>query len=112
MESMDALQGVFGGWPARDMSKRQDLIDLGWHEKEFQRRTSFAFVIDDAKSEKYLGCLYLYPSRKIEKGADVHMWLCTSGYSDGRMRELWLVTEEWLKASWPLTGLNFPTRKP
>ena len=32
------------GWPA-GLTLRQNLIDLGWHEKEFQNRTSFAYTM-------------------------------------------------------------------
>lgn len=113
MESVNELQGVFGEyshWPSPDLTERQDLVDLGWHEKEFQRRSSFAYVVEDANTQKYLGCLYLYPSRKGEKDADVYMWLRTPEYSDERMKTLWGLVEEWLK-SWPFENLHFPTRK-
>ena len=41
--SADHLKGIFpppSTWPD-GLSLEQDLIDLGWHQKEFQRRTSF-----------------------------------------------------------------------
>lgn len=44
MTSIDHLQGIFGprsSWPSSDLTFEQDLIDLGWHQKEFQRKTSF-----------------------------------------------------------------------
>ena len=41
MTSIEHLQGIFGKqskWPSLDLSFEQDLIDLGWHQKEFQRK--------------------------------------------------------------------------
>ena len=42
MTSIEHLQKTkpFGPnhkWPAKDLSFEQDLIDLGWHQKEFQK---------------------------------------------------------------------------
>ena len=40
MSSRDHLWAMFGeqwGWPPADLTLEQDLIDLGWHQKEFQR---------------------------------------------------------------------------
>jgi len=46
MSSLNHLQGIFGPnstWPEADLTLEQDLIDLGWHQKEFQIRSSFAY---------------------------------------------------------------------
>jgi len=47
--SIDNLKGVFGErykkWPPKDLTLEQDLIDLGWHQKEFQNRSSFAYTV-------------------------------------------------------------------
>ena len=32
------------GWP-EGLTLHQNLIDLGWHEKEFQNRSSFAYTV-------------------------------------------------------------------
>ncbi len=48
MSSRERLIGTFGSestWPAADLSLRQNLIDLGWHQKEFQKRSSFAYSL-------------------------------------------------------------------
>jgi hypothetical protein len=43
--SGDSVFGPHSTWPAADLSLEQDLIDLGWHQKEFQRRSSFAYTV-------------------------------------------------------------------
>lgn len=50
MTSIEHLQKTkpFGPdhkWPTKDLTFEQDLIDLGWHQKEFQRKTSFACTV-------------------------------------------------------------------
>ena len=60
--SIEHLQGVFGAdstWPRPDISLEQDLIDLGWHQKEFQKRTSFAYTVMSPDESMCLGCFYI-----------------------------------------------------
>ncbi len=48
MTSLDHLKGVFGPksyWPSAELTFEQDLIDLGWHQKEFQIRRSCTYTI-------------------------------------------------------------------
>jgi len=69
MTSVDHLKGVFGPnstWPSKDLTIEQDLIDLGWHQKEFQRRTSFAYTVMNLDESLCLGCVYIDPTRKKE----------------------------------------------
>ena len=37
--------GKICDWPAADLTLEQDLIDLAWHQKEFQTNSSFAYEI-------------------------------------------------------------------
>ena len=48
MSSREHLWARFGstwGWPAADLTLEQDLIDLAWHQKEFQLRSAFALTV-------------------------------------------------------------------
>ena len=79
MTSVDHLRGVFGpqsDWPAEDLTLEQDLIDLGWHQKEFQIRRSFAYTVMNLSETTCLGCVYINPARnrgydcdEVERGA-------------------------------------------
>ena len=47
MSSVERLTTVFderSGWP-QGLTLEQNLIDLGWHQKEFQMRRSFAYTV-------------------------------------------------------------------
>ena len=62
MSSVEHLQGVFGTndeWPSKDLTFEQDLIDLGWHQKEFQSRSSFAYTVVSLDESEVVGCLYI-----------------------------------------------------
>lgn len=67
MTSIDHLKGVFGPkskWPSTNLTFEQDLIDLGWHQKEFQTRRSFAYTIVKPDESQVAGCLYINPTSK------------------------------------------------
>ena len=71
MSSIDHLKGVFGPnnpWPDVDLTLEQDLIDLGWHQKEFQIRSSFAYTVMRPDESRCLGCPYsCIKMNKLEK---------------------------------------------
>ena len=67
MTSVDHIAGVFGPdthWPAPELTLEQDLIDLAWHQKEFQIRSSFTYTVVTPDESAVLGCVYLLPSLK------------------------------------------------
>jgi hypothetical protein len=47
------------------LTLEQNLIDLGWHQKEFQRRRSFAYTVVHPSESQVLGCVYINPTRKL-----------------------------------------------
>jgi len=88
MASIEHLQKTkpFGPnhkWPTKDLSYEQDLIDLGWHQKEFQRRTSFAYTMMNLDETECLGCLYIYPSDNPNYDAVIMMWVRQSEVANG-----------------------------
>ncbi len=82
--SVNHLQGIFGPrskWPSKDLTFEQDLIDLGWHQKEFQIRSSFAYTVMNPGESQCLGCIYIFPSTKSGFDAEVYMWVKKSAYA-------------------------------
>src|SRR5438552_204287 len=39
-----------------------NLVDLGWHQKEFELRRSFAYTVVAPDESRVLGCPYINPS--------------------------------------------------
>ena len=74
MESAADIKAANPGssWP-EGLTKEKNLIDLAWHQREFEARRSFAWVIESADGG-YLGCLYVYPSIAGEESAEVVWW--------------------------------------
>ena len=69
-------------WPD-GLTIEQNLIDLGWHEYEFQNHTSFAYTITDLTDELTLGCCYIYPSQLDEHEVSVSYWVRSSELNTG-----------------------------
>jgi hypothetical protein len=110
MSSINHVHGVFGpehDWPTKELTHEQDLIDLGWHQKEFQNRTSFAFTMMSLDESECLGCVYFYPSENPNYDVKVILWV-----RDSRKeldQELFETVKEWLK-EWPFKKPGFPGR--
>jgi len=84
-------------WPD-GLTRRKNLIDLAWHQREFEAKRSFAWVIEDDTST-YLGCLYVYPSMAVENSADVVWWWRTGAKVDQELfrknLKAWIFGENW-----------------
>ena len=101
-------------WPDSDwpdgLTLRQNLIDLGWHEKEFQNRTSFAYTMVTLDESKVLGCVYFYPTNKSDHDAEVYMWVRESELKNGLDERLFNEVQKWLEKDWPFNNPGYPGR--
>ena len=111
MTSAEHLRGVFGPggkWP-QGLSFEQDLIDLGWHHKEFQRRRSFAYTVMRVDESQCLGCLYIEPTTLPGYGAEVFCWIRASHAADLDGR-LYNTLRAWIEVQWPFKAVVYPGR--
>lgn len=111
MTSVSELQGLFGPsshWPL-DLTFEQDLIDLGWHHKEFQRRTSFAYTMLSPDEQDCWGCVYVYPTEREGFDAEAYCWVRTS-HAAQLDAVLYSALKSWLTQSWPFQRVAFPGR--
>ena len=114
MTSIDHLQGVFGpnsNWPSKDLTFEQDLIDLGWHQKEFQRRTSFAYTVVKLDESEVVGCLYIYPTSKGDYNASIMMWVRASEVANGLDNILFDSVKKWISEKWSFKKVAYPGRE-
>jgi hypothetical protein len=112
MTSICELQGIFGpgsNWPPPDLSLEQDLIDLGWHHKEFQRRSSFAYTVLSSDERTCLGCAYLYPTELPGFDAEAYCWV-RSSHAAALDAALHTALKQWLRECWPFRQVAFPGR--
>lgn len=98
-----------GTWP-EGLTLRQNLVDLGWHEKEFQMRQSFAYTVVSPTEDRVLGCVYVNPSHKAGHDAVVHLWARQSELGSGLEDRLYDAVRSWLRDVWPFAAPAFPGR--
>ncbi len=101
------LVARFGpGWPT-GLTRRQNLVDLGWHEKEFQRRGSFAYTLVAPDESRVLGCVYIEPTALPGHDAAVRYWVRSSELETGLEAELGSALRDWLARCWPFRNPRF-----
>jgi RimJ/RimL family protein N-acetyltransferase len=106
--SKEHLQDIWGpGWP-EGLTLEQNLIDLGWHQKEFQRRRSFAYTVVALDESRVVGCVYINPTRKTGYDAVVYLWARQSELASGMETELTEAVKAWLAAKWPFKNPALP----
>lgn len=113
MTSVDHLQGVFGpnsSWPEPTLTFEQDLIDLGWHQKEFQRRTSFAYTVMAPDESVCLGCMYIFPTDIESYDAMVLMWVRKTAYDNNLDPKLEKEVKDFIEKQWPFEKVAYPGR--
>ncbi len=110
--SVDHLKGVFGpdsSWP-ENLTLEQDLIDLGWHQKEFQRCSSFAYTVVTPDESRCLGCVYIDPPSRPGYDAEVYLWVRQSDLAKGLDTLLYNTVKEWVREEWPFNNVAYPGR--
>lgn len=108
MSSVAHLQGVWRNhWP-EGLTLEQNLVDLGWHHKEFQRRTSFAYTVVEPDESRVLGCVYIYPPSKRGFDAEVYYWTRQSELANGLEEELGQALQTWFESEWPFESVAYP----
>jgi len=112
MSSVEHLRDIWpgSGWPD-GLTFEQDLIDLGWHQKEFQTRRSFAYTVVSLDESEVLGCVYVDPTRKLGYDAVVYLWARQSALASGLETRLHAAVKTWLAESWPFKSVAFPGRE-
>jgi len=107
MSSIDIIRKTRGGsWPNSDLTFEDDMIDLAWHQREFENSSSFAFTVMNLDETECLGCFYLYPAGfrgEAPEGSDVDVsfWVTQKAYDEGLYNELYFAIKDWLQSEWP-----------
>jgi len=111
MTSTKYLQNLWGSkWP-EGHTLEQNIIDLGWHQYEFQNRRSFAYSIVPKDESRILGTIYINPTRKKGYDAAIHYWVRQSEVKTGFEEKVLVALKKWLKEDWPFRNAAFPSRE-
>ena len=92
--------GEVWGWPAENLTLEQDIIDLAWHQKEFELKNSFAYTVISLDQSKVLGCVYLYPASSENLDADVWFWARESELESNLEEDIKVFLTVWLNNAW------------
>ena len=111
MTSQEHLRATLPwGWPPNDLTLEQDLIDLGWHQKEGQMETSFNYAVMSSDERRLLGCVYVDPTRKAGYDAEVAWWVRTDELGTGLEAALEATVRRWIAEAWPFGQVGYPGR--
>jgi len=115
MSSVAHLQRTYSAiwgsdWPA-GLTLEDDLVDLGWHQREFTLRTSFAYTVMEPDESRCLGCLYINPTSRRGHDAAVTLWVRADTLESGLDGELYAVVRQWIAGTWPFASPAFPGRE-
>jgi len=107
--SAEHLKTVWPGskWPD-GLTLEQNLIDLGWHQKEFQTRRSFAYTVVTPSEMRVIGCVYIVPTHKQGHDAEVYLWARQSELAGGLEDRLYDAVKNWVAKDWPFKAAAFP----
>lgn len=94
--------------PWLETTRDENLVDLGWHQKEFEWRRSFAYTVVAPDESRVLGCVYLYPDDELD--VDVRMWVRRDAWENGLDPELEQAVKDWLEVKWPFERVRFRER--
>ena len=111
MTHREYLWSLFGeawGWPPATLTLEEDLIDLAWHQKEHQLRSTFNFAVMAPDESRLLGCVYVDPPTKQGFDAEVFWWAVPD--EDGLEDEVGRAATAWIEAEWPFENAAYPGR--
>jgi hypothetical protein len=94
--------------PWSETTLEENLVDLGWHQKEFELRRSFAYTVVTPDESRVLGCVYLYPSDEAD--VEVRLWVRREAWDEGLDPLLEQAVREWLAEQWPFRSVVWHER--
>ena len=83
-------------WPL-SITLNDNLVDLGWHEKEFRDGASFAYTVTNPYRNICYGCIYIIPTTQ---GPTLSFWLRSDGQSPLDEETFEVLIREWLARDW------------
>lgn len=116
MSSIDTIRKYRpGSWPSKDLTFEDDLIDLCWHQREFEHRSSFAYTVMNIDETKCLGCVYFYPPgtrgrAPKDSDVDVSMWVTSDADKKNLYHVLFTVIDQWIKTEWPFKHVHYTSK--
>ena len=115
MSSVGHIRSTFSAisesdWPEQ-LALEDNFIDLGWHQREFTLRCSFAYTVVALDETRCLGCMHLNPSSKICYDVVISMWVRASELPNNLDSKLYRSVKTWINEDWPFSRPAYPGRE-
>ncbi len=116
--SLEIIRETRGGsWPSGQISREDDLLDLAWHEREFNSGDSYAYVIY-TNNDVYLGCFYLYgigsrtslTGETIDYDVDASWWVTSKAYEEGYYEKVYAALQQWLEQDFKFAKISYSNK--
>ena len=112
MSSPELLGAAFGEPDSvKPYSIEQEIVELGWHQKEFQMGFSFTFTVVPLDESTAYGNVYVFPATRGDFEAEVYTWVRREQLDTGMADELFEITTKWITESWPFEKVAYPGRE-
>jgi len=115
MATGDRLDGLLlpPGWigDVTAFTLADDIVELGWHEREFRTQASFAFIARDLVGTRSLGCAYINPTDRVGYDAEVLTWGRWDPAEPDLDPHLFDTVRTWVHTAWPFQRPAFPGRE-
>ncbi|MAD54212.1 GNAT family N-acetyltransferase [Idiomarina sp. UBA3162] len=119
MDSQPWLYEQLGwSWPSSKTSEEQNTSMVQHMLKQMKRKAGFSFVVTDKQTQQVVGMLFFAPvSSERANGAaldasrfhaEVTWWLGQDAIARSLHNDLFALTTDWLRASWPWAQVLFP----
>lgn len=86
-----------GDWPSPNLTIKEDLKDLKWHEEKHLKKEVFTFTVMNLDESKCLGSVYFFPCENKEFDAEIYFWVIKEEYDKGLEKELQSTIKDWIK---------------
>jgi hypothetical protein len=97
-----------GSWPDPELTLEENFADLRRHAEDFAQRAGFTYAVLARSSNRVIGCVYIYPSRRADGAADVHSWVRADRADlDVALHD---AVSAWLSDVWPFTAVSYASR--
>jgi hypothetical protein len=95
------------------MSLADNLRDLERHAQDFAGRRGFTYTVLSTATGEVIGCVYIYPPRGQEPGADgqqatVRSWVRADHAALDPV--LYRAVRAWLERDWPFISIDYAPR--
>jgi RimJ/RimL family protein N-acetyltransferase len=97
-----------GKWPDPGMTLEENLADLRRHAEDFAQRAGFTYTVLARGSNRIIGCVYIYPSRRADDTADVQSWV-RADRADLDVA-VYDAVSAWLSSAWPFAAVSYAPR--